>query len=153
MWKCGQCGAQNGDNSNFCTSCGQRREITGESPAPNTGAPSQLYGGARPRQSMSDYYVRTCREAQLLEMWGKILVVIGIVLGAIMLISSLFSAYSIADTYSYYLDSGAIFGAVFGGLISAGLCVLGGFLGKLVLSSFAIIVESHFRNLGSKEGK
>lgn len=138
MWKCHQCGAENGDGGEFCATCGNRRAANAAGSAPEP--------AARPERT-SAYNERSCAEARQLETWGQVVFVVGIVLAAIVFLGSMAGGCAAAEESYRSAQAGIMIGAFFGGALGGAGCVLGGFLFRLVLRAFAIITEAHYRKL------
>ncbi len=141
MWKCKNCGAENGDASVNCSSCGERRT---NASAKSTAAKSAAQSAGAPfRSSEEKKYVRgNCWQANDLEKWGWRFSICCIVLAVIQLIASGF-------TYEMNrwgeLELTFRLSAMAGGIIPAVCWVGGGYAFRLILESFALVVEAAYK--------
>lgn len=141
MWNCHQCGAENGDTSAFCASCGNRRaaNAAGAATPPPPMEESRATGGA--------YHERHCEEARQLQSWGEICFIVGIVIGVILFLGTMLGGCAAIEEASSSTEAGVFLSTLFTAAIGGGSCVLGGFLSRVTLRAFAIITEAHYRKL------
>lgn len=138
MWKC-KCGVENGDNTNFCSGCGEKKTSTVNSSdsgyyTQQTSLPAQ----SDSRKSFS-YSFHSCA-ASALDYFSGIEFVASIVLAVIILI--IFSIK--VDGWEKLMFSGAGF---FTGLLWCGGIVFFGYVAKILLQGLAVIVEANYRSM------
>lgn len=141
MWNCVQCGTQNGENTVFCATCG-RRKVT------HSAVEAQQNTGEKKAWRL-DHRDRICKEAERLELVAKIWFVVMVIIAALILFSTLLG--SCVSTPSGVLRYDRIFQNWAAGAILAGVPLLAGVLGRLILRCFATVVEDCFRKLRSLE--
>lgn len=140
MWKC-KCGVENGDNTNFCSGCGEKK--------PSSVKPGDSFYYHRqtppssppPSESPKPFdYNYQCYAAGTLDSLSGAELVVAIILAVIVLIVSSIGV----DKWGDMEFNGTGF---FTGLIWAGAVLLTGYIAKLLLQGLAVIVEANYRSM------
>lgn len=140
MWKCKNCGAENGDASSNCVSCGERRTTASAKSTAVKNVAAQSAAASSPGTEGKKYVQGNCWQANDLEKWGGIIWIVCIVLAGLRLLLSFFDSSLWEEVgQSLWLH------VITSGLLPAICWIIGGYASKLLLESFALIVEAAYK--------
>lgn len=140
MWKC-KCGVENGDNTNFCSGCGEKK--------PSSVKPGDSFYYHRqtspssppPSDSPKPFdWTLHCSEANALNSFSDVAFIVTMVLAVVILILSSIGV----DKWGDKAFSGIGF---LTGLVWAGAILFIGYGAKLLLQGIAVVVEASYRDM------
>ena len=142
MWTCPKCKTENGDATDFCASCGEKKGAVLASASAASTAVKMEEKESRPHYSSAAN--RYSKVAASLDSWSSALMALTVIIAILVFIASGF-------TYEYdgWRDYDLTFHvkSLLTGILPAASWCIGGYTVKLVLSGLAVMTEAAYRTM------